>query len=246
MPITNKPPLDTRVIELLKITAEILDDLGVNYAVVGGIAMITHGVIRNTADVDVFLPEADMERILDAFEARNFRIDSLSDFHFIAVKPGHNVGDDATIRIDLMFPCEAIQLFGMRHALRDGMWGISYRVLRAPVLAAIKFMANDDDPECWRHGMDVDLLRRAGLIDLDAVATLISDSRRCKEARFVISVSSKHTFFNQVVRRNSVLSGEIGRLNGHRGHPCDPQRSPDWARQERRTPRGRCLRVNDR
>lgn len=43
-----------------------LDDNGVPYAVVGGLALAIHGVARATEDIDLLLREADLERALTA------------------------------------------------------------------------------------------------------------------------------------------------------------------------------------
>lgn len=175
--LTDTPPLDSRVVELLRIAATTFDALDIQYALVGGMAMLTYGVLRNTADVDAFLPEKAKEKVFKALRKQGLDILSgASDHEFYAVKPGHNQGNSVEIRIDLMFPNDSLELFGMKYPRRGSMWGVEYNVLTAPILAAIKFRANDESiPELRKHGIDVDMLYRKGIISAVAVHTLLED-----------------------------------------------------------------------
>lgn len=53
--------------------AERLEGLGVPYAVVGGMAVVTHGYARTTVDVDILLRPDDIARVHGALEGLGFR-----------------------------------------------------------------------------------------------------------------------------------------------------------------------------
>ena len=57
---------------LRKIAAR-LDDLGIPYAIVGGMAVVTHGYARTTVDVDVLLRPDDLVRVHAALDGLGFR-----------------------------------------------------------------------------------------------------------------------------------------------------------------------------
>ncbi len=171
MSIHSKPPLDARVVELLHAVSKLIEPLGKTYAVAGGIAVLTHGISRNTADVDVFLPDSVRTRVFTVLRKAGMDITPIfPPFHYMAWLPEHG---DPRIHIDLMFPNDDLERYGMKHPVRGGMWGIAYNVLSPTVLAAIKFKADSNDEESHRHLDDVTALYKGGIVKASSVKLML-------------------------------------------------------------------------
>lgn len=63
---------DSAVHKSMRRIAERLDDLGIPYAIVGGMAMYLHGFRRFTEDVDILVTPESLDRIHDEIEGRGF------------------------------------------------------------------------------------------------------------------------------------------------------------------------------
>ena len=61
-----------KVFEALREVTRRLDDLGIDYAIVGGIAVLKHGFRRFTEDVDLLVTKPDLERIHAALTGRGY------------------------------------------------------------------------------------------------------------------------------------------------------------------------------
>ena len=61
-----------KVFEALREVTRRLDDLGIDYAVVGGIAVLKHGFRRFTEDVDLLVTKPDLERVHAALTGRGY------------------------------------------------------------------------------------------------------------------------------------------------------------------------------
>lgn len=59
--------------EALRKIARRLDELGIPYAVAGGMALFMHGFRRFTEDVDILIARADLKRIHEQLEGRGYR-----------------------------------------------------------------------------------------------------------------------------------------------------------------------------
>jgi hypothetical protein len=59
--------------EALRKIARRLDELGIPYAIAGGMALFMHGYRRMTEDVDILVAREDIKRIHDALEGRGYR-----------------------------------------------------------------------------------------------------------------------------------------------------------------------------
>jgi hypothetical protein len=63
---------DSAVHKSMRRIAERLDDLGIEYAIVGGMAMYLHGFRRFTEDVDILVTSESLQRIHEEIEGRGF------------------------------------------------------------------------------------------------------------------------------------------------------------------------------
>ena len=61
-----------KVFEALREITRRLDDLGIDYAIVGGIAVMKHGFRRFTEDVDLLVTKPDLERVHAALTGRGY------------------------------------------------------------------------------------------------------------------------------------------------------------------------------
>jgi hypothetical protein len=61
------------VFAALQKIAKRLDDLGIPYAVVGGMALFQHGLRRFTEDVDILVSKADLKKVHDKLEGLGYR-----------------------------------------------------------------------------------------------------------------------------------------------------------------------------
>lgn len=70
-------PLANELLHVLDVTIEVLNENGVRYALIGGLAVAMRGTIRATRDVDLLLTVAqvDLPRLLDGFRSRGCQID---------------------------------------------------------------------------------------------------------------------------------------------------------------------------
>ena len=59
--------------DALRRIAQRLDELGIPYAIAGGMALYMHGFRRFTEDVDILVAKEDIKRIHDALEGRGYR-----------------------------------------------------------------------------------------------------------------------------------------------------------------------------
>lgn len=184
MSMHSRPPLDARVVELLRIVTEVVAPASPVYAIAGGIAVLTYGIARNTADVDVFLPDNVRKAVFSSLRENGLDITPIfPPFHYMAWLPQHG---DPRIHIDLMFPNDDLERYGMKHPVRGGMWGMEYNVLSPTVLAAIKFKADSNDDDSHRHLDDVTALYKNGIVKSSSVKQMLEQEADEKTvARFL-------------------------------------------------------------
>ena len=63
---------ESAVFEALRKIARRLEDLGIPYAVVGGMALFQHGLRRFTEDIDILVTKADLRRLHDELEGLGY------------------------------------------------------------------------------------------------------------------------------------------------------------------------------
>jgi predicted nucleotidyltransferase len=80
----------------------LLNDAGARYLLVGGQAVLLHGVVRATRDIDIFVPREleNLERVLDALGELPYRIARELDAREVLQKPITIIGDDP--RVDIL------------------------------------------------------------------------------------------------------------------------------------------------
>lgn len=160
---------DPRVEELLDVVKEVIDPLGVDYAIGGAMAMASHGYARFTSDVDVFAPEASRYAILNAMRRSGFTVGTAMDpHHYFVMLPQH--GGDPDVRIDLMFPAAEPDISAAEYPVRQPIFkgGDSLNVVEPSLLAMMKFYSDRDIDED-----DLKAMYRRGIFDPDIVRQMI-------------------------------------------------------------------------
>lgn len=175
--MSNSPPLDARVVALLKVATNILKKLKVKYAVVGGIAVVVHGIHRSTSDVDVFVLNKDRARILAAFRKEGLTVDQIATDHYGAW-PARCT--DPRIRVDIMFPAVAIEQFAAKHAKNTTAWKQDFNVVSPILLAAIKFLTGET-----KHLQDVRQMLQGGVVTSQALYRCLENEDPKAATRFV-------------------------------------------------------------
>jgi hypothetical protein len=184
----DSPPLDSRTVDLLQTVARVMASQSkIKYAIGGGIAVISHGVMRNTADVDVFIgttKQAAKAALFRALMDAGLIIEEVyPPAHYFAFRLSHG---DPRIRVDLLFTNDPLELDAVRESERGGMWGVDFNVFPPALLAAIKW--NTDET---RHRMDVGLMLDRGVVTPAAVHQELESVDEDEAARFVRYVTQR-------------------------------------------------------
>jgi hypothetical protein len=160
--------VDPRLDELLAIIRDVIDPLGIDYAIGGALAMAAHGYVRNTRDVDLFVKEENRGTVLRALRAAGLSVsDVFRPHHFIALKPEHG---DPDIRIDILVPAGEPDLSAIEWPDRLPIFkgGDPLNVVEPHLLAMMKFYSDRDDDE-----YDLKQMYTRGLFEPDAVRRMI-------------------------------------------------------------------------
>ena len=164
--------------DLLQKVAAALDKLGVPYAVIGGLAVITRGVVRATKDVD-FLVDWPVQRA--GALAQSLTENGLSaTFHrgdaddplpgVIRIIMAYPAGP---IRCDILFPSRAWQGEAVRNAARVEVEGLGVPVVQAADLFLLKLHA----------GGTMDLFDAARLLEMQEKDVRRDWEKRATEIR---------------------------------------------------------------
>jgi hypothetical protein len=158
--------------ELIARLAEALSTIaGAKYAVGGAEAMAAHGYVRQTKDIDIFVAEDDLNRIMHALRKVGLKTFPISEpSHFAAALRGD---PDIERRIDVLVPAGEPELSAIEHAVEMKRYGQLWRVFRPNLLAVAKFYAahHGGDP---KHQLDLLAMYRRGIFDGDAVREMIA------------------------------------------------------------------------
>ncbi|MCI0606177.1 nucleotidyltransferase family protein [bacterium] len=147
-----------------------LEDAGVDYAVVGALAMREHGFVRATVDIDLLMRPEGLERFQKEFVGHGFRpAFSGANTSFRSTDTGVRIdilttgdfpGDGKPKRVSFPEPASA-------SILRDGI-----RYLKLEILVELKLASGISAPHRLRDLADVqDLIREANL-PLELTASL--------------------------------------------------------------------------
>jgi hypothetical protein len=161
------PPVDPRVVALLRRVASALQ--GIRYVIGGGVAVVAHGYLRHTSDVDVFALEGARPRVLAALRKAGLKIVPIMDPSMYAAWPPDATPDDIEVHVDILFTPIELEMWAVRHPARLTLWGADVPVMRPVVLAAIKFLTGEE-----RHLADVRRMLDLGIVEAGKVERMIA------------------------------------------------------------------------
>lgn len=154
-----------------------LDDAGIDYALIGGLALAAYGAGRATVDLDLL---ADGERADDVDELLRSR-------GYECLHRNQNVGNYASEeaergRIDFLFASRAYGRAMLRRARPYPILGRSIAVVDASDLIGLKVQSSSNDPSRMRRDLaDIERLLELAELDLDRIREYFSLFDREKE-----------------------------------------------------------------
>lgn len=150
----------TRLDETLVRAADLLDELGKSYALVGGIAVSALASPRSTGDVDLAVAVAEdgeAENVVRSFASAGYEIASLLEQDETKRLAGVRVRDGASgVDVDLLFAMSGVEPEVVATAQPvEVLPGVSLPLAAVGSLIVMKLLARDDR----RRPMDADDLR---------------------------------------------------------------------------------------
>ncbi|HEV2178413.1 MAG TPA: hypothetical protein VGW33_14600 [Terriglobia bacterium] len=130
--------------EALQRVARLLDELGVPYALIGGLAVISRGVVRATKDVDFMVdwPREEGTSLARSLSERGlsatFRHGDLFDDPVIGLVRASVPTYGATIQCDILFSSRAWQAEAVRRATSLELEGFAVKVVQSEDLFLLK------------------------------------------------------------------------------------------------------------
>lgn len=165
----ERQPEDARLLdEVLDEAVLRLDESGVDYAVMGGIAATALGGHRYTHDIDVFVRREDADRTLQVLDAAGFATDRTDpNWLYKAIKRG--------VTVDIIFRSAGAVFFDesmIGRSTRVDFRGRKIRVLAPEDLFVIKALVLNEhslslDSHCMRHLNDLLGIIRTCPLDWD-------------------------------------------------------------------------------
>ncbi len=156
--------------DLRAVLAALLDDLaraGVDHALIGGLGMAAHGVVRATQDIDLLVPGEEAERVDRIMRARGYE-----PLHASENVANYASADPALGRVDFLFAKRAAtrsMLARARH--HRALEGLAIRAVEPADLIGLKVQASSNDPR--RRTLDLaDIARLLAIVpagDLERV-----------------------------------------------------------------------------
>jgi hypothetical protein len=137
--------------------ANALDEHGVEYAVIGGTAMMFHGFPRATRDIDLLLPlsSENNKKLYAALKALPFNQEALKDLELKSLDKGYSTAIEGDIAIDILFVANDMKFDAFRRFLeRHDFNGHKVSTLSLDGLIKSKETTRDSDK------LDVAKLRR--------------------------------------------------------------------------------------
>jgi predicted nucleotidyltransferase len=152
--------------ELLKRIACMLDELEIDYMVIGGQAVLLHGEPRLTRDIDITLgvDRSQLQRILDCAIKWGFKsvIENAEDF--VRRTNVLLLEDETRQRLDLIFSFSQYEAEALNRAVVQEVGGYPVRFISAEDLILHKLVAGRPRDLDDIRGI---LIRKQGLLDLD-------------------------------------------------------------------------------
>ena len=121
---------------------DFLDEKGIRYAVIGGIALASYGFVRNTKDLDLVVEASGQDAIIQFLEARGYRT-----LHRSTGYSNHRHSAPSLGQIDFVYVGEETsrKLFAESRLVK-GAVGDSIPLPKPEHLAAMKVLAIKNDP----------------------------------------------------------------------------------------------------
>jgi predicted nucleotidyltransferase len=156
--------------EILNETVSALEQSGVSYALMGGIAVTAHGCQRFTRDIDIFVTPRDAETVLKVLETRGFTTERTDPLWLFK-------GFKNNILVDVIFKSVGTIHFDKKMAERSRLLefhGCKIRVLGPEDLFVIKALVLNEhslnfDEKSLRHLLDLLCLIKTCELDWDYI-----------------------------------------------------------------------------
>jgi predicted nucleotidyltransferase len=178
------PPSGQALRQAFDALVSTLNERGIRYAIIGGIATIQHTRVRTTEDIDALLavPQIAMPGLFEALEKRGFTLDIRQSIHELRDEGMTSITHGGVL-VDLMRPILPAYAHVLDRAIDAEVLGKPVRISSAEGLIVMKLAAMRPQDEA-----DIrDLLNAyAGKLDLDYIRaeletfTDADDSRRAK------------------------------------------------------------------
>lgn len=188
------PPSGPTLLRAFQALIQTLNERRVDYAIIGGLAVIHHGRIRTTEDIDVLLalPQIAMAGFFEALQRRGFEVDvaiAIRDF----LDAGAAIARFEHVIVDLVRPVLPMYGRAITSSVESMLAGVTVRVCAPEGLIAMKVIA--DRPQ---DQMDVRelMLAYGGRLDFEFIRREIrsvvgADDPRCERfEQFVRDVLS--------------------------------------------------------
>ncbi len=166
--------MDADLTKLLRTVARELDELDADWAVGGAVAMGTHGFVRATQDIDLFIADEVREDLLERLSAQGIYAEEVFEPVHYTIVPRRQAAD---VRLDLLFPASAPETLAMMQARRAKVAGVDVPVWPLEHLVAAKLLTDPliDPDRARKDGRDLDDLHLRGLVDRQRVLGVLDD-----------------------------------------------------------------------
>lgn len=184
---SSLPPIGPSIRKAFEALVTTFEERGVQYALIGGLALLQHGRVRATEHVDVLvsIPQIALPGLQEALSKRGFQVD-------LAMNSRELIQDGMTavrldgVRVDLLRPVIPAAAHALKTAQAREILNRRVPVVTAEALIVLKFMAfraQDladirDILAAYDRRLDVDLIRR----ELATFTQADDDRRRAFEA----------------------------------------------------------------
>jgi predicted nucleotidyltransferase len=153
-------------VKTLTAIAGFLDERGIHFALVGGLALTAYGSARSTLDVDLAVDAESQDNLIQFMESLGFETLYRSTGY-----SNHLHSDKAWGRVDFVYVRgeTADKVFGEARSL-DGPGGLKIPVPKPEHLIAMKVLAMKNDPErMFQEMADIRILMEQPEIDQDEI-----------------------------------------------------------------------------
>lgn len=169
-----------RFSKVLPLLFKELQENGIDFAMIGGVALYAHGLGRTTLDVDFMIFLADAERVDALMKAHGYRALNQTNT-FI-----NYVSDDADMgQVDFMYARKEHSIAMLKRAKPQWVAGHTVKVLCVEDMIGLKVLSSSNDPQrASKDRWDMeDLMRRFHkTLDWDLVKNYFK--LFCREAEF--------------------------------------------------------------